>query len=72
MTAHLRAKGCDRILRLFAVACCRRVAHMLLPEAHEGIDLAEKVAEGRADPSEQKRTPCRNRSGSISPACSAG
>jgi hypothetical protein len=39
----------DRRARLFAVACCRRVWHLLVhPEHREGVSLAERYADGAA------------------------
>ncbi len=55
MLEFLRGKVSRRKLRLFAAACCRQVAHMLIPEAQAGIDLAERVAEGEAGPEERKQ-----------------
>ena len=41
----------DRKLRLFAVACCRRVADLLRdPDARALLELVEGVADGAADP----------------------
>jgi hypothetical protein len=50
MLDFLRGKVSDRKLRLFAVACCRRV----LPpgdDRHYAVDLAERIAEGSPEPS---------------------
>jgi len=55
MLEFLCSKVSGRKLRLFAVACCRRVSHMLTAEAREGVELAEHVAEGLADSTECKK-----------------
>jgi hypothetical protein len=55
MLEFLRGKVSGRKLRLFAVACCRRVSHMLTTEAREAVELAERVAEGLADSTERKK-----------------
>jgi translation initiation factor IF-1 len=54
MLEFVRSHVSDRKLRLFAVACCRRVSHMLAVEARECLELAERVAEGLAGPEERK------------------
>jgi hypothetical protein len=55
--AMLEAVG-DRLgarkLRLFAVACCRRVARLLTPEARAALEVAEDFAEGKATAAERK------------------
>jgi hypothetical protein len=53
MLQFVRATGkaSDRKLRLFAVACCRRVWDLIRPEAcRQGLETAERFAEGLAGP----------------------
>jgi hypothetical protein len=48
MLEFLRGKASDRKLRLFAVACCRQVWH-LIPEglSREAVEVSEQYADGR-------------------------
>ena len=56
MLAYLHGKISDRKFRLFACACCRRVAHLIRPMRNPGlakavdyrrvIEAAEQVADG--------------------------
>src|SRR5262249_11320654 len=55
MLGFLRTRDSGRKLRLFAVACCRGVRHLLVPEAQGALELAERVAEGAAAPGERAR-----------------
>jgi hypothetical protein len=48
MLEFLRSRATDRKLRLFAVACCRRVWDQLDEEYRAAVEFAELFAEGRA------------------------
>jgi hypothetical protein len=42
----------ERALRLFAVACCRRVWNQLAPDCRRAVDAAERFADGAIGPEE--------------------
>src|SRR5208283_2088971 len=47
MLEFLRRKVSDRKLRLFAVACCRRISHLFSDKCCDrGVETAEQFAEG--------------------------
>jgi hypothetical protein len=53
MQALLAGKGSDRKLRLFAVACCRRIEHLCSdPRSRLALGFAERDADGEVEASE--------------------
>ena len=83
MLDHLRESGraSDRKLRLFAVACCRRLLHLRWPDAvQEALEVAERFADGQATAEDLRRAaadaarydgtfPLGLRAGAVARAC---
>jgi hypothetical protein len=55
----------DRKCRLFACACCRLVWSGLSLQARDAVELAERLADGLADPAEIVRTRKRLRAAAV-------
>src|SRR5262245_18929848 len=57
---NLRLKRNRRKLRLFAVACCRRIQHLLEKrDAVRAVDLAERYADGQVSEDEMMAASAR-------------
>jgi hypothetical protein len=55
MLAFLEGKGSDKQLRMFAVACCRAISHLLTDDrSRRAVDTAERFAGGVAEEAELK------------------
>ena len=83
MLDYLRESGraSDRKLRLFAVACCRRLLHLRWPDSvQEALEVAERFADGQATAEDLRRAaadaarydgafPLGLRAGAVARAC---
>jgi hypothetical protein len=83
MLDHMRESGgaSDRKLRLFAVACCRRLLHLRWPDTvQESLEVAERFADGQATAEDLRRAaadaswyggafPLGLRAGAVARAC---
>ena len=52
MLKFLHGRASEWKLRLFAVACCRRITHLLDERCRKALDVAERFAEGNGGPQE--------------------
>ena len=55
MLQFLRGRASDRKLRLFGVACCRRIQGLLDQTGREAVEVAERDADGLASTDEQRK-----------------
>src|SRR5689334_2354181 len=49
----LQDRDIERKLRLFMVACCRPLWHLLEPRSREGVEMAEQFVDGLASEDER-------------------
>jgi hypothetical protein len=65
MLEFLRGQASDRKLRLFAVACSRRVWSLIDAQGRNAVEIAEKFADGLAGPDEMRaaRLACQGAGG---------
>lgn len=79
MLDHVSQRLSGRKIRLFGVACCRRIQYLMTePLCRQGVDVSERFAEGAADDRERSEIEaalevlCHTRSGGeLSPAVQA-
>src|SRR5262249_50826432 len=61
MLVHLRGRASDRKLRLFAVACCWRIAELFTdPRSRDVLNLTELHADGLVSTKDVSRAAQRN------------
>jgi hypothetical protein len=71
MIEYLRNNASDRKIRLFVVACCRRIAELMPHEwSRRAVEVGERFADGHA--SEQERAAAREAAFSVDRLISSG